>query len=104
MGNAVKYFYGTDEQILALTSESANWHERAFYYPSNRLYFYQIVDGVMARRATGRGVTVNNEVIGGIKRNINEDELLYIPEDYEYNALRLNIDGACECLGIINII
>lgn len=104
MGNAVKYFYGTDAQIQALTSESANWHERAFYYPSDRKFFYQVVDGVMVKRATGAGCSVNGEVIGGVKRNINEDDLLYIPEDYEYNVLRLNVDGAVEIEGILNII
>ena len=54
---SLSFKYGTEAQILALTTSSASWVDRAFYYPSDKTYFYQALDGVM-KKYGGGGVGV----------------------------------------------
>lgn len=112
MANALKYFYGTEAQILALTPTSANWIELAFYYPTDKDYFYQALNGVMKKYCSsnststetgGKGVFLNGAVIGGVKEKINEDETLEISEDFAYNTYFLETSGIINNLGTINI-
>lgn len=109
MGELITYFFGTEAQILALTSASPNWVEKAFYYPSDKGYFYQLVDGVMKRYGMGDGVLLgigillNDAVIGGVKTLIETNDVLTIPVNYEYNVYRLTIDGIINSDGVINL-
>lgn len=107
MATNIRYYYGTDAQILALTPVSASWQERAFYYPSDKSYFYQIVDGELVKYGSGSasvtGVNINGQVIGGVKQLITETEVLEIPQDYEYNIHRMQVDGIVNNYGTINI-
>jgi hypothetical protein len=108
MAEPVKYIYGTETQILALTDESPLWFNRAFYYPSDKDYFYQLVDGVMVKYGGGSeagvGIKLNNSVIGGVKILIEENDVLVIPANYDYNTTSLNVDGVINNDGQINII
>ena len=67
MAELIKYYYGTEAQILALTNTSPNWVEKAFYYPSDKTYFYQLVNGVMKKYGdvsgvlSGIGITLNEK-------------------------------------------
>jgi hypothetical protein len=109
MATAVKFIYGTEAQILALTSESELWIDRAFYYPSDKDYFYQLLNGEMklygigTAAAVGIGITLNDKVIGGVKSRIESEDVLTIPEFYEYNVFSLNIEGVINNNGIIHI-
>jgi len=47
-----KYNFGTEAQILALLNTSPLWIDLAFYYPSDKAYFYQIQNGVMKKIGT----------------------------------------------------
>jgi hypothetical protein len=47
-----KFKFGTEVQILALTSASPQWTDLAFYYPSDKAYFYQVQNGVMKKIGT----------------------------------------------------
>lgn len=103
----VRFIYGTEAQILALQPTDANWVDRAFYYPEDKEYFFQAVSGVMKKYGSGQGsgigVRVNGDLLGGIKTLIEETETLTIPENYEYNAHRLNVVGSIDNEGEINI-
>jgi hypothetical protein len=109
VADLVKYFEGTEAQILALTPASENWVELAFYYPSDQDYFYRVVDGEMKKYGSGEsavsgvGVTLNNKVIGGVKSLIEQNDILDIPENYEYNIHNLEAQGIVNCNGTINI-
>jgi len=107
MAELVKYIYGTDAQILALTPSSLNWFDRAFYYPSDKDYFYQALDGVMKKYGSGEGsgigITLNGKYLAGIKYFITSLETLVIPEQYEYNCFLLTVEGVVNNYGIINM-
>ena len=109
MGTTVRFIYGTEAQILAITPEDETWVERAFYYPSDRSYFYQALDGVMKKYGVeditevGVGATLNEKTIGAILTIIEEGDTLDIPEDYDYNTFRLTSQGVINCKGTINI-
>jgi len=108
----IKFFYGTEAQILALTPADAKWIEKAFYYPNDKGYFYELLDGVMKKYGAGEiiiinsgvGIRLNNEIIGGQKRLIETHETLGIPVNWEYDVFHLDVDGVIECEGEINII
>lgn len=110
MANPVKFIDGTEQQILSLTSDSVNWIEKAFYYPTDKSYFYRIVNGEMVKygdvdiSVTGVGITLNDKIIGGVKNVIEFTDILQIPENYEYNLLTLQVDGVINCNGTINIL
>jgi len=103
----VQYFEGTEAQILALQPTDTQWIDRAFYYPSDKGYFYRITEGVMliygAGEDSGVGIRLNGDVIGGVKSLIEDTEELVIPENYEYNIHDLSIKGVVQCNGNINI-
>ena len=104
----VTHIYGTEAQILALTVESPDWIEQAFYYPSDQTYFYQLFNGEMKRygggEGSGIGIRLNEAVLGGIKILIEDNDILEIPENYDYNTLALTIDGIVNCDGQINML
>lgn len=54
---------------------------------------------------SGVGIKLNGQVIGGVKRVIESDDRLIIPEFWQYNihGLILDIDGIIENDGEINI-
>jgi hypothetical protein len=107
MAEPVKYVYGTEAQILALTRDNPLYFNRAFYYPSDRDYFFQLVDGIMVKygggSTAGVGVKLNGAVMGGVKTLIAETETLDIPDNYDYNTLSLTVDGVIQVNGQINI-
>lgn len=104
----LKFIYGTEAQILALKPVSTNWVDRAFYYPEDQGYFFQARDGVMkkygAGESSGVGVRINGDLIGGVKSLIEAAETLTIPENYDYNIHTLNVQGAVDNQGQINLI
>lgn len=110
MAGLVKYVYGTEAQILALIPTDSNWYERGFYYPSDKTYFYQAVEGVMKKYgdtptlSIGIGVTLNEKVIGGVKVLIENEDILTIPDYYDYNTFTFNIAGIVNCSGQINML
>lgn len=103
----VQYKYGTEAQILALQPIDDQWVERAFYYPDDKGYFFQALNGVMVKYGGGEdsgvGVRINGDLIGGVKSVIEVNEILDIPENFEYNIYRLNINGTVNCNGTVNI-
>lgn len=110
MGEPIKFRYGTEAEILTLTPASENWFNRAFYYPSDKSYFYQAVDGVMKKYGDGEdneffgyGILLNDKVIGGVKSLIETNDVLEIPENYDYNTFKLDVEGIINCEGQINI-
>ena len=108
MAGTLKFIYAQESQILALIPSSSNWVEQAFYYPDDKPYFFQVRNGIMKKYSgdsslTGVGCKLNGEVMGGVKTLILADDSLYVPENYEYNAFFLNIDGSVDCDGVINI-
>ncbi len=102
------FVYGTEAQILALTFSSENWIDQAFYYPNDQTYFFQVFDGVMKRYAggegSGTGVRLNDAVLGGVKTLIEDDDILEIPDNHDYNTLTLTVDGIVNCDGQINML
>jgi len=111
MGDVVvKYKFNTEEKILSLTPKSEYWVERAFYYPDDKNYFFQAVNGKMKRygdgdtASVGVGCMINGKVIGGVKRVIQECDTLTIPEYYEYNTMRLQVEGLINVQGNLNIL
>ena len=107
MATNLNFIYGTEEEILALTPDSPKWKERAFYYPNDKEYFYQALEGQMKQYGGGAlagvGVKLNNVVVGGIKTHIQESEVLNIPADFDYNTYTLTVSGIVQCDGQINI-
>ncbi|MBK8807759.1 MAG: hypothetical protein IPO21_14390 [Bacteroidales bacterium] len=109
MATSVEFREGTEAQILALTPQSSSWIEKAFYYPSDKTYFYRVVNNVMVRYGAGEvtnvgiGITLNEKVIGGVKTFIEQNDTLLIPDNYDYNTFRLDIEGTINCFGQINI-
>ena len=107
MANVVKYYFNTEQSILALTPQSPLWTEKAFYYPNDRDYFYQAFNGELkkygAGTSAGVGIKLNNQVLGGVKSVIQSDEVLDIPTDYEYNIYKLTVLGTINVRGTINI-
>ena len=106
----------TEAQILALTSSSDKWFEFAFYYPSDSNggnYFFRLENGVMVKKGGGAnggddgvggvGITLNNLVVGGVKRLIESNDTLSIPENWDYNTYRLDVNGTINCAGTINL-
>jgi hypothetical protein len=112
MAGLVKYIYGTEAQILALDNTHDLWCERAFYYPSDKSYFYQLVNGGMKKygdgedavASSGVGVFLNGKVIGGVKTLIESIDSLLIPVNYDYNTFQLYVEGTIQCNGQINMI
>jgi len=111
MAELIKYFYGTEVQILGLTNVSPNWVEKAFYYPSDKTYFYQLVNGVMKKYGdvsgvlSGTGITINGQIMGGVKYKILENNVVDIPENYEYNVVSyLENNGVINNNGKINVL
>ena len=108
MAESIKFIYGTEAEILALTPTSDNWVNRAFYYPEDRTYFYQALDGVMKKYGGGEqssvGVKLDEKVVGGFKDYIEYGETLEIPLNYQYNGYDLTVDGTINNNGIINIL
>lgn len=104
---AVVYKYGTEAQILALQPTDVAWENRAFYYPEDKDYFFQALDGVMKKYASGEGssvgVKLNGQTFAGIKTLIEENDILEIPENYDYNTFKLNVEGIIDCNGEINV-
>ena len=49
------------------------------------------------------GITLNNKYIAGVKNYIEVNDILNIPEYYEYNVNKLNIDGTINLDGEINL-
>lgn len=109
MESTIAFFYGSEESILQLTPESGYWVERAFYYPVDKTYFYQAFEGSLKKYGAGdvsvigEGITINSKVIGGVKYFILEDDILYVPEYYEYNIYKLSLSGSINNNGVINI-
>jgi hypothetical protein len=109
MADLVKYIYGTEAQILSLEPEDGNWIEKAFYYPSDKNYFYQALNGVMKKYGAGDatqlgvGITLDGKIIGGVKTIILPNEVLDIPENYDYNTYSLYVEGIIVNDGQINI-
>ena len=115
----IKLKESTEAKILQLKAGDAQWVERAFYYPSDvDEVFYQVINGRMRKfycsdsTITNTGTTANIEYIGillnekgysGFKMLIEDDDILYIPEYYEYNGNYLSINGIVDCEGIISI-
>lgn len=105
---SLKFKYNTEAAILALTPSSPEWVERAFYYPEDKTYFYQALNGEMKLygggdvNVVGVGVTLNGKVIGGVKSLIEENETLIIPDNYEYNVFKTTIDGTIILDGTLN--
>lgn len=99
---AVKFYLSTESEILALDTNSSKWVNLAFYYPNDKDYFYQALNGVMRPIgkngslgiSTGEGVTINGKVMGGVKTNIKQDELVDVPIDYDYNTFSLSVSGS----------
>jgi len=110
MAELIKYFNGTEAKILALTNASPYWVDKAFYYPTDKTYFYQLVDGVMKKYGgqeealTGTGITINGQIMGGAKYKILENDVVDIPENYEYNVLGLENNGLINNNGRINVL
>lgn len=108
--NIVKFIDGTEAQILALTPSSSNWVEKAFYYPTDKTYFYRALNGVMEKYgagdvvAVGVGCTLNGKVIGGVKAFIESDDTLVVPENFDYNTFSMKVDGDIILAGEINIL
>lgn len=50
------------------------------------------------------GVTMNGKIIGGIPTKIPVKQTLHIPQDFEFNATKLNVDGDINCDGEINML
>lgn len=97
----------SEAEILALTSASPLWYDLGFYYPNDTPsipYFYRLVNGVMVKYATGVGVTLSGEAIGGVKSLIESGEVLDIPENYEYNIHELIVEGSVNVNGKINML
>jgi hypothetical protein len=107
MANPIRFKYGTEAQILALTPADSKWVDQAFYYPNDKDYFYQAFQGVMriygSGSGAGVGIKLNGKVMGTVKRVIREGEVLDIPTDYDYNTYTLRISGIVDCRGQINI-
>ena len=115
MGVTVKYVGSLSEaEILALDSSSDKWYPNGFYYPNDVPalgYFYRLENGVMNPKGKqnggtavgGVGVTLNNNVIGGVKTFIESGDTLFIPENYDYNTFSLTAYGVVNCEGQINI-
>lgn len=108
MAEPIRYIYGTEAQILALNPSNPNWFEQAFYYPTDEdiNYFYQAFGQEMKRYGGGDGIGIklNNKVIGGVKNYIEQDDVLEIPEYFDYNVFNLRVDGTINCNGQINIL
>ena len=104
MANLVEYFFNTEAAILALTPTDEEWVNMAFYYPNDKEYYYRIIDGIMQRSTAGIGVKVNGFLISGSKQKILGNETLEVPEGFEYNTHRLDVDGIINCDGEINIL
>lgn len=108
MADRIIFKYGTEAQILALTPTHPAWVNRAFYYPNDRSYFFQALDGVMKKYGGGTttevgiGIFLNDLVIGGVKRKIEETDFLNIPEYWDYDVFTLQVDGVINCYGQIN--
>lgn len=109
MAATLEFKFGTEAQILALTPSSEKWVEQAFYYPDDKTYFFQVRNGVMKRYGggdidlIGTGVKLNGLVLGSQKTLIESDDLLYIPENHDYNTFTLNVEGEINNEGQINI-
>lgn len=105
------FISATDAQILAYNPSSPEWVEYGFYYPTDKAYFYQALDGVMKKYGDGdddedwgTGVTLNDKSIGGVKTLIESVDVLNIPENYDYNIFVLNVEGIINCEGQINLL
>ena len=111
MAKDIEFFDGTEAQILALTSAHPKWIERAFYYPSDKDYFYQILNGRMRPfgkvgsegTAAGVGVKINGQVLGGVKTHVLSSDSVDIPQLYDYNTFALSVEGEINCNGSINL-
>jgi hypothetical protein len=109
MAATIRFIYGTEDAILSLSSSSENWVERAFYYPEDKTYFYQALNGQMKRYGGGDiqllsvGITLDGRTIGGVKTHIEPEEVLDIPVSYDYNTFSLTVSGDINCNGQINI-
>lgn len=107
MADVVKYFFNTEAQILALTHLHPQWEEKAFYYPSDKSYFYQIFDGVLKKYGQGDvslssvGVLLNNKIIGGSKNFIETSDILQVPDYFQYFVRNLKVDGEIKSDGEI---
>lgn len=105
----------SEAEILALTSSDALWYDLGFYYPNDnpyKPYYYRVIHGKMQKYNVeeniididGLGITLNGNVIGGVKNNIDITDELNIPENWEYNIKSLTVNGEINCSGDINII
>lgn len=107
MATTLKFIYGTEAQILALTPESEAWYNLGFYYPSDRAYFYQAVDGEMKKYGYTdpgdqvEGVTINDKFMTGLKYNLIEEDVLLIPENYLLKYPYIYNAGSINCSGIL---
>lgn len=110
MENLVRFYNNTEAKILALMPNDPQWVDFAFYYPSDKSYFYRIVNGVIVQYGAGdvsivgAGITLNEKVIGGVKRLIEIDDILNIPKNWEYNPMKLAVSGTITNNGTINVI
>ena len=54
----------------------------------------------------GIGIKLNGQVIGGVKRFIEETDILDIPSYWEYNVFNLDVEGRIDidANGMINIL
>lgn len=104
----VKYFFGTEAEILALEPTDSNWVNQAFYYPTDQDYFYQAYNGEMklygSGESSGIGIRLNGSNIGGVKSIIEDTDILEIPENWDYNTFSLLVNGTINCDGQINIL
>ena len=111
MAQKIEFYDGTEAQILALTPTSDKWVDKAFYYPSDKDYFYRALNGTMHAYGlagstgtnAGVGVKLNGQVMGGVKTIIAQSETVDVPQDYDYNTFSLAVNGQINVLGQINI-
>ncbi len=110
MARSVKYIFGTEAEILVLQPADDEWYEQGFYYPEDKDYFYQILNGEFKKfggvddSSIGEGIRLNTKIIGGVKIIIEDGDILTIPESYDYNTSNLLVNGIINCEGQINII
>ena len=74
--------------------------------PSNPVIPETPTNPVTPPSTLGIGITLNGRVIGGVKRFIEENDILDIPNYWEYNVFDLDVDGRIDIdeNGMINIL
>lgn len=82
MADLVKYYFNTESKILSLLPTDVQWQESAFYYPSDKTYFYQAVGGVMKKYGAPDQPV---EVVSNIVANLGIGNLTDAPASQDQN-------------------